>query len=131
MLLFFFIILSVLSDNIEMNKEDFEGIEINDEIISSSSLSMNESVKISYPGVYVYKLKEVKDKHFKLVDDTVYFTNERDDVLHVRIEIEEKICGMTNGSWKIAIFLLSMLGMLYAIYSWALGTVVLNKEKES
>jgi hypothetical protein len=90
-------ILSIVADNIEISTNDFDYLLIGRKLISKADLKEFNSVKISYPGTSIYKLKPLKPRIFYLKDVTKYF--KKDESRFVRIDYEYKYLGLVIDAW--------------------------------
>lgn len=108
---FFTFIIFVSTDNIEIATSDFDYLIINKKIINAKKLKNCNSIKISYKGTSIYKLKEIRPRIFYLKDITVYYKKPKDK--KIRIDYEYKYFGLILDAW-IMIFVISLI-LIYFI----------------
>lgn len=99
-----FFILSIVCDNIELASREFDELKIGSHVIKSNEMKKYNSVKISFQGTSIFKLKETKPRIFELYDSTVYFN--RVDTPNIRVDFEMKSYGLADFVWRFALFLI-------------------------
>lgn len=91
-----------ICDNIEIYLSQFKELHIGNEVIRSDDISGGNSIKISHVGTSIYRLNEIQDKIFKLVDITEYFEDK--EPASIRIDVETKVLGLVRFAWKFYAF---------------------------
>lgn len=87
-------LIGVFCDNIEIGSADFDELIVHNEVIRSKEMFNSNSVKLSFLGSSIYKLREIKPRIFEIYDSTVYFGNAEPS--KIRIDFEFKIIGVAD-----------------------------------
>ncbi|KAF7683040.1 hypothetical protein TCON_1749 [Astathelohania contejeani] len=103
-MIIFFFFLFILCDNIQISKKEFKTLKINDKIIESHTLPENTSVKISFPGYYVYKLIQESKGNYVMKDFSVYIRKPESDKLCVFVEVENLYFGLADFVWRFIVY---------------------------
>lgn len=101
---FLYFIIGIFCDNIELSSKEFDRLIIGTNTINSCDLKKFNSVKISFQGTSIFKIRETQPRVLELYDSTVYFN--RPDIPNVRIDFEEKVYGLTDFVWRFLISLI-------------------------
>lgn len=115
----------VFGDNVEIARDSFDVLRIEDLCIFSGDCegvrtSWN-SVKISFPGYYVYRIEERAPGVLELCDLTEYL-GEREEMVY-RVDFEEKHYGCILDVWMAAA---AIVLSVVAVFFFPVGKV-LNK----
>lgn len=89
----------IYADNFILHKEDFDTITIDGHEIPSKFLGKDQVLQISFPGIYIYKLKN-DNRKFKILDETVYLKR-RSKRLHVFLTVSTIRYGLFCETWPI------------------------------
>lgn len=108
----FLLLIFVYSDNIEVSTSDFDFLIIGKKVICSKRLKNCNSIKISYQGTSIYKLKEIKPKIFYLNDVTIYYKKPKNN--KIRIDYEYKYFGLILDAWIMS-FVISLI-LIYFMF---------------
>ncbi|AFN84026.1 hypothetical protein EROM_110440 [Encephalitozoon romaleae SJ-2008] len=98
----FFLLASIVADNVEISRRSFDTLKVGNAYISSSPDSAStawNSVKISFPGYHRYDIRENEPRKFELIDLTQYFGEKEE--MQFRIDFETKYYGLIPDAWAM------------------------------
>lgn len=93
----------VSADNVEIPRSSFDVLRIEDMYIHSKDTGVCghpwNSIKVSFPGDHIYKVRECAHRVLELVDVTEYL--ERREPMKYRIDFEMKHYGLISDAWVV------------------------------
>lgn len=102
---------TIFADNIILDKKTFGSLEINSFVYHSSKLHENQSLKVSFPGTFVYKLVTTDKINYVLEDHTVYFESKPNDI-YVYVTAENMKYGLMEDTINIITLLVTLFVVL-------------------